>query len=234
MNGIQRIEQQFAKGKVFMLKDCLPNVPDLLDFYFRFSNNILIKTAPILDITAALSELKNVKTIHIIAIENEVKELLFEIEKDFDKEIFVKTINISKKNDIFVFRLKNNIENCTFGKPKKYLFEPNAAIMKSGAFNEISNHFKLDKLHKHSHLCTSDSIIEFCGRVFEITNQFEYNKKNMKTFLENKKANVTIRNFSETVDDIRKKWKINVGGNIYCFFTIDLNNKKIVLITVKI
>jgi hypothetical protein len=223
-----------TKGKVFMLKDCLPNVPDLLNLYFRFSTNILIKTAPILDITAALSELKNVKTIHIIAIENEVKELLFEIEKDFDKEIFVKTINISKKNDIFVFRLKNNIENCNFGKPKKYLFEPNAAIMKSGAFNEISNHFKLDKLHKNSHLFTSDSIIEFCGRVFEITNQFEYNKKNMKTFLENKKANVTIRNFSETVDDIRKKWKINVGGNIYCFFTTDLNNKKIVLITVKI
>ncbi len=223
-----------AKGKVFMLKDCLPNVPVLLDFYFKYSDNILIKAAPILDISAALSEIKNVKTIHIIAIENEVKELLFEIEKDFDKEIFIKTINISKKNNIFVSKLNNQIETCTFGKPKKYLYEPNAAIMKSGGFNEVSMQFKLNKLHKHSHLFTSDSIIDFCGRIFEVINQFEYNKINMKTFLENKKANITIRNFPETVENIRKKWKINVGGDLYCFFTTDINNKKIVLITIKL
>jgi hypothetical protein len=40
-----------AKGKVFMLKDCLPNVPENLDFYFQKSKSILIKTAPLLDIT---------------------------------------------------------------------------------------------------------------------------------------------------------------------------------------
>jgi len=47
---------------------------------FLFSNIraiFLIKTAPILDITAGLSELKNVKKIHIVAVENEVKELLW-------------------------------------------------------------------------------------------------------------------------------------------------------------
>ena len=44
-----------VKGKVFMLKDCLPNVTELLDFYFQFADKILIKTAPILDISAGLS-----------------------------------------------------------------------------------------------------------------------------------------------------------------------------------
>jgi hypothetical protein len=61
------------KGKVFMLKDCLPNVPELLDFYFNFSDNIMIKTAPILDISAGISELKNIAEIHVVALENEVK-----------------------------------------------------------------------------------------------------------------------------------------------------------------
>ena len=70
-----------SKGKVFMLKDCLPNVPELLDFYFNYSNSILIKTAPILDISAGLLELKNVKCIHVVAVNNDVKELLWEIEK---------------------------------------------------------------------------------------------------------------------------------------------------------
>jgi hypothetical protein len=66
-----------------MLKDCLPNVPENLDFYFSYSNSVLIKTAPILDISAGLSELKNVKTIHILALENEVKELLWELHQDY-------------------------------------------------------------------------------------------------------------------------------------------------------
>jgi hypothetical protein len=43
-----------AKGKVFMLKDCLPNVPEHLGFLFHYSDRILIKTAPLLDISAGL------------------------------------------------------------------------------------------------------------------------------------------------------------------------------------
>lgn len=38
-----------AKGKVFLLEDCSPNVIDSLSLYFKHTNNILIKTAPILD-----------------------------------------------------------------------------------------------------------------------------------------------------------------------------------------
>jgi hypothetical protein len=72
-----------AKGKVFMLADCLPNVPELLNFYFGFTKNIMIKTAPLLDISAGLSELHSVKTIHIVAVNNEVKELLWILEKGF-------------------------------------------------------------------------------------------------------------------------------------------------------
>jgi hypothetical protein len=71
------------KGKVFMLNDCLPNIPDLQSFYYQFSSKILIKTAPLLDITAGLTELQNVKQIHIVAVDNEVKELLWELHKNY-------------------------------------------------------------------------------------------------------------------------------------------------------
>ena len=221
------------KGKVFMLKDCLPNVPELLDLYFSYSENILIKTAPILDISAGLSELKNVKTVHIIAVDNEVKELLWEIHKSYNGSISIKTINLSKQTEIFDFVLDENT-NPTFDLPKKYLYEPNSAIMKSGGFDTICNHYSVDKLHQHSHLYTSDEQIPFSGRVFAIEKTLQYNKASMKEFLENKKFNITTRNFPETVEAIRKKWKIRDGGNEYCFFTTDMNNDKIVLICTKI
>ncbi|WP_310377713.1 THUMP-like domain-containing protein [Flavobacterium sp.] len=224
-----------SKGKVFMLKDCLPNVPELLDEYFKFADNILIKTAPILDISAGLGELNNVKNIHIVAVNNEVKELLWEIKKDFNDFVTIKTINLNKeKEDFFEFNLSQNQTDYSISLPKKYLYEPNSTILKSGGFNEVGLHFGLNKLHQHSHLYTSDDKIDFPGRIFEIKQLFEYSKQGMKAFLEKKKANITTRNFPETVENIRKKWKIKDGGQVYTFFTTDANNRKIVLLCAKI
>ncbi|KIQ21103.1 SAM-dependent methyltransferase [Flavobacterium sp. MEB061] len=224
-----------AKGKVFMLKDCLPNVPESLDFYFEKSNSILIKTAPLLDISAGLSELKFVKNIHIIALENEVKELLFEIHNHYSGEITIKTANILKdKTETFEFILGDQLDLPFYHLPQKFLYEPNSAIMKSGGFDEVSTSFQINKLHKHSHLYTSDELIDFPGRAFEIEKVISYSKNDMKTELLNQQANITTRNFPDTVENIRKKWKIKNGGNLYCFFTTDKNDNKIVLICRKI
>lgn len=222
-----------AKGKVFLLKDCLPDVPQLLDFYFGYSSNILVKTAPVLDIVAGLSELKNVKRIHIVALENEVKELLWEIEKGYRDVIEIKTANLLKTDiEKFDFILGEET-HCHIGSPQKYLYEPNSAIMKSGAFEAVGTKYQLAKLHQHSHLYTSKEKIDFPGRIFEIEKVVPYQKNEMKA-LENSNANLTTRNFPETVEAIRKKWKIKDGGDRYCFFTTDGNNDKIVLFCTKI
>jgi 16S rRNA G966 N2-methylase RsmD len=224
-----------TKGKVFMLKDCLPNVPENLDFYFEKTNSILIKTAPILDISAGIDELNYIKTIHIIAIDNEVKELLWELNKDYNGTIAIKTVNLAKeKTDTFEFNLDKNHLQPNFSLPQKHLYEPNSAIMKSGGFDQVGLFYKLNKLQKHSHLYTSDELISFPGRIFEIEKCIPYNKSEMKNYLENQKANITTRNFTDSVEAIRKKWKIKDGGNLYCFFTTDENNTKIVLICNKI
>lgn len=224
-----------AKGKVFLLKDCLPNVPDHLDFYFKHSNKILIKTAPLLDLSAGLSELQNVKAIHIVALENEVKELLWEIHQDYAGEVEIKTVNLLKEEtESFDFVLNQQSKKTHYSLPQKYLYEPNSAIMKSGGFDEVGLFFKLNKLQKHSHLYTSADLIPFPGRIFTIEKCISYQKNEIKTHLEQKKANVTTRNFPESVETIRKKWKIKEGGNLYCFFTTDEENNKIVLICTKI
>lgn len=223
------------KGKVFMLKDCLPSVPESLDLLFNYSKAILIKTAPLLDISSGLSELKNVKTIHIIALDNEVKELLWELQRDFSEKTNIQTVNITKeKEQVFNFQRDSNTEITKYSLPKNYLYEPNSAIMKSGGFDEVGLFYNLKKLHKHSHLYTSSTQIDFPGRVFEIEKTLLYHKDEMKANLENKKANISTRNFPEAVEKIRKKWKIKDGGNKYCFFTTDKNNDKIVLICNKI
>jgi hypothetical protein len=222
------------KGKVFMLQDCLPNVPELQSFYYQYSSKIIIKTAPLLDISAGLSELQNVKTIHIVAVDNEVKELLWELHRDFNDEPIIKCINFNKENkEVFEYQWNSEVD-INYGLPKNYLYEPNSSLLKSGGFNHIAHHYSLEKLHFNSHLYTSENLIDFPGRTFAIESSINYSKKEIKEAIENKKMNVTVRNFPESVDTLRKKWKIKDGGDQYCFFTTDINNNKIVLLCTKI
>jgi len=222
------------KGKVFLLEDCTPNIPENLDFLFQYTTNVLLKISPILDITSAIKELSFVKEIHIVAVDNEVKELLFILEKNYSQSINYKTINFTKaKNQIYDFKLISDTL-ASYAEPKTYLYEPNVAILKAGAFQEVSTSFNIDKLHQHSHLYTSDILIDFPGRRFQIIQIASYNKKELQKLIPSKKANITIRNFPETVAQIRKKTKLKEGGNYYLFFTTDLNNKHIVIICEKV
>lgn len=224
-----------VKGKVFLLSDCLPNVPELLPFYFQYSQKILIKTAPIFDLSAGIEQLKFIKKIHIVAVNNEVKELLWEIHQGYEDKITIATIDITPQKIIqFEFTWKDAYGPVNYSLPKKYLFEPNAALMKSNGFEAIASQYQVEKLHVHSHLYTADALFEFPGRTFEIIHSFLYQKKEMRLRLTDKKANITIRNFPESVASIRKKWNIKEGGDIYCFFTTDLKNRKIVLFCNKI
>ena len=219
-----------TKGKVFMLSDCLPDIPSNLEAFFKKTNNILLKLSPVLDITSALNELKFTSEIHVVAVNNEVKELLFILKKGYNDEIQVKTVNISKKKtETFNFIL-NQSETPDYSEPKKYLYEPNAAILKSGAFKQIASYLKVEKLHQHSHLYTSEELKEFPGRTFIIEEVTSYDKKKLKKLIPSKKANITVRNFPETVQQIRKKTGIKDGGETYLFFTTSINDKKIVLL----
>lgn len=222
------------KGKVFLLKDCLPQVPPKIDFLFTKTDTILIKVSPILDITQTIKELKNVTKIHVIAVNNEVKELLFLLKKNYQNNIEIKTINIKKNNsETFSFIFDKQITS-TYSEPLNYLYEPNAAILKSGGFHQISNQLNIFKLQQHSHLYTSEKIEEFPGRKFKIEHIIPYDKKKIKKYLTDNKANITTRNFPKTVSQIRKESKIKEGGNTFIFCTINNLNKYICLICSKL
>ena len=224
-----------TKGKVFLLKDCEPNIPEHLNTLFQFSDNILIKASPMLDITSAISELNCVKEVHVVAVQNEVKELLFILEKGYENDIQIKTINNKKEHhERFDSTLLKNTVPPQNSEPLTYLYEPNSALLKAGLFNEVSHQLNVCKLNINSHLYTSNELISFPGRRFKINNTIAYNLKQIKKALRSKQANVTTRNFPETVAQIRKKTKLKEGGNAYLFFTKDLDNEHIVLICEKI
>lgn len=222
------------KGKVFFLKDCVPNVVDRLDFLLERCNILLIKTSPMLDLSVGLTELKNVTEIHCVAIQNEVKELLWVVKKKTTKDLHIKTVNFTRSGEQkFSFEWESDVQT-VYSEPLRFLYEPNGALLKTGGFQYLSEAFKVKKLHQHSHLFTSDVLRDFPGRRFRIETVVPYSKKEMQRGITFAKANIATRNFPESVATIRKKWKIKEGGDTYLFFTILENEAKIMLICKKI
>ncbi|MFD1095965.1 class I SAM-dependent methyltransferase [Salegentibacter chungangensis] len=222
-------------GKVFRLADCTPDVAGNMDLIFEKADKILIKTSPLLDLKAGTAELKNVKEIHIVSVNNEVKELLWLLEKAHTEAAALKTINF-RKNEIQFFEGSGagSNEKAQYSRPGKYIYEPNPAIMKSGLFEELAVKTGTFKLHQHSHLYTSDDLKKFPGRRFKITELKNFNPKELKKYFKGLKANISTRNFPESVENLKKKFRIKDGGELYVFFTTSLKNEKIVLICKKI
>jgi hypothetical protein len=194
----------------------------------------LIKVSPLLDLSQTIKELQFVSEIHIVAVNNEVKELLFVVTKDSDAAIQIQTVNFQHGTvQQFGFEYGESPYS-NYEMPQRYLYEPNAAVLKSGGFHHLTHTYEVFKLQEHSHLYTSETLLDFPGRAFEIEAVFPYDKKKITKHLEERKANITTRNFPKSVAQIRKELKLKDGGKIYLFFTKNMKQKLICLVCKKL
>ena len=196
-------------GKIAQLDECEPNMVELQDILFGKADEILLKLSPMIDITHTEKLIKNTQSIHVVSVNNECKEVLFLLKKNGNNEAKIHTINFSK-NGIQEFSFdkttekKSEISYAT--QLGKYLYEPNVSILKAGAFKSIAAKFNLKKLDIHTHLYTSDKLEnDFCGRIFRITNEYSLQKSCLKKLTsEIKQANISVRNFPKTVEQLRQ------------------------------
>lgn len=224
-------------GKAVAISDCTPDVKTLLPLLLQKGRKIMIKLSPMLDISLALHNLPDVSDVHIIAINNECKELLLIIQHNREEESPVQyhSINLlsENKNQQFAFtQEEESLSTCTYATTiGNYLYEPNTAILKAGAFRSIAQRFHLEKLHPNSHLYTSETLErDFPGRSFIIEQAIGFTKKDLKALQSSvKKANLAIRNFPSSVAELRKRLKLQDGGETYLFATTLANEKKILL-----
>jgi len=206
-----------ASQKVFKLSDCEPNAPELLTDIFQKSDCLFIKTSPLLDIQQGLKELKNVEKVWIVSVDNECKELLFFCRKGFENEPGIIAVNLQEGHDDFEFNLaEERSVNSKFSEPLTYLYEPNASILKAGAFKLIGEKFSLFKVHPSTHLYTSPELIQnFPGRIFKIIHVVKPDPKILKEVFPRGKANVITRNYPLSPEELKKKTKLKDGGELY-------------------
>lgn len=205
--------------RVYKPEDSSPDVLALLPELLNRANKILIKFSPWLDLKVLLKSFMAVHSIYIVAVENECKEILCLIRRGSNTPK-IASVNITRPdNRIQKFEYYPEEERSVavqLAFPMKYIYEPNAAIMKSGAFKLVGWRYELKKLHRHTHLYTSDRLIEeFPGRKFSLIHQLPVKKEAVSKALPEGKANLSVRNFGITVSRLKKKLQILDGGDEY-------------------
>ncbi len=215
-----------AKTKAILLEDYEPNVIENLDLLLEKSKLVMIKTSPMLDITAGLKQLHSVSGIHIVALKNEVKELLWILEKEAS-EVSVHCVNLESEQPDLSF-LWNNKATIKISEPLTYLYEPNAAVMKSQAFGFICEQYDLSKIDQDAHLFTSKNRIDFPGRTFLVEELKAYKPKDIKRSYGKSHRAVVVRSFRESVYQLRKKYQLKEHETDYLFFTSSMGKPVVI------
>ncbi|MCC8146584.1 MAG: RsmD family RNA methyltransferase [Bacteroidales bacterium] len=228
--------RSFAGNRVMLIQDC---DPDLISFQKELLNKadkVLVKLSPMLDVKSVLHDIRKIGEIHILSVDNDCKELLLMMNKEQKGEPVVTCVNFKGdglQSDSFYYSDEVGMSAVLAKDIKAYLYEPNVSVMKAGFFKSISKRYDVEKLHINSHLYTSGRLISnFPGRIFEIVNTSSMNKKDLKYFLSDvEKANISVRNFPLSVDELRKKIKIREGGALYLFATTLADGKRVLIKT---
>lgn len=220
-------------GRRYGIADCTPNVLEIIDEMLDKADRVMIKLSPMLDWQKAVADVGNVSEVHIVSVGNECKELLLVVDRS-EAPLMINCVNddsifsYTKSDEIGYFPVQPLLP--------KYLYEPNASVMKAGCFNLISHRFGISQPDANSHLYLSDHVIDdFPGRGFVVDRISTMNKRELKDALSGvTKANIAIRNFPLSVAELRKRLKLKDGGEVYIFATTDAKKGHLLLVCRKI
>lgn len=209
--------------KLFKLADCEPDIVRHWELLKSKGQSILIKASPMLDIKQAITEILDIQQVWVVSVKNEVKEILLYWEKEKVKnERIVHAVDLQSggpKDFSFTYEKEETSESI-FGEVGKYLIEPYSPILKAGAFRSFGKRFGLKKLHPNSHLFTCPDLPkEIPGRVFEVIQEINNPKKEIKQLFPTGKVNVITRNYALSADELKKKYKLQDGGKEFLIGT---------------
>jgi hypothetical protein len=229
-----RRNQQGAK--TFFIEDYEPRLNEIWPMLLKYGKRIMFKTSPLLDIHRCLQMLKPIHEVHILSVENECRELVFVHDRKMgttETQFIAAHYHQGQwMHATFTSAQEENTE-AEYSEPLTFIYEPNASLLKAGAFKWTATHFGLKKLHPHTHLYTAETFVpNFQGRVFRCLQICKIESKTLKQYLPEMKGNLSMRNFPGRTEDLRKKLGIKDGGNHYLFAcTLQQDEKRLLICT---
>lgn len=211
------------KKRKFLLQDLSPDVLEIQEKLLELAPKVMIKLSPLIDISYLISVLKNCHRIDIIAVRNDVRELIVHLRRLPTDWVSIECHNLESSDTPLEFNYEQEkVSKAEYSMPLRYIYIPNNAVLKSGAFNFVASKFGLFKLHANTHLYTSaEKAEDFPGRCLEME------AVSAGTLSKGGQYNVISKNYPLSPEEIKKKYKLRDGGNSYLIFTTALGKKVI-------
>lgn len=218
--------------KVFRIEDCEPNLYEIFPICLERAKHVLVKLSPLVDLSLLIRNFQPTD-LWIVAVKGEVKEVLC-LSSNEKKPVKIHSVDLldHEKNVVFEFRWEEEqAAQNEYSQPLKYIYEPNAAILKAGAFKLLGKRFNLKKLHQHTHLYTSEDFVQnFPGKTLEVKQNISQSKKEMLKAIPGKKINIIARNFPFSPVQLKNRFDLKDGGDQFLIGTTLLDNKKVLLL----
>lgn len=216
--------------KVSALEDCEPNILPHWEMLLAKAKQVALKLSPGMDIDRVLTLLSCIQEIHIVSIENECKECLCLARKGHDTEARIICVNWradSVWEKFAFFRSEEKQAHGSYSPYSKYLYEPNASIMKAGGYKSLGLERGLKLLHPRTRFYTSEQLQQdFPGRVFEVLDAGELRTKSAAALFPDGRANVLARNAGLTSEALKRKLKLSDGGDWFAIGTTDIEGTR--------
>lgn len=205
------------------LQHSTPDIIGLLPTLWLHTKKLVIKASPVIDIKDTAKQLGFVSEVRVIALENEVKEVLFTVEKDFAGLHNTIATNFTNNGWQEIANRGETLKPTNSTMADCFFYEPNLAIIKANLHQHYAAQMGLGFLDEKTAYYTSpQKVNDFMGRVFSIKAVIPFTKKSIATYLKQHKiakANIAKRNFRLSVDELKKMFTIKDGGEDYLFFT---------------
>ena len=221
--------------RMVALEDCVPNLLEWKERLLEKCNTLMVKLSPMIDLHQILRQLPEVSVVHVVAVDGECKEVICVLNRN----------DVKNRGDVIITAINGDARSCVTTTTEtertaplsiateigSYLYEPNAAVMKAGIFNSLSQQFQVQKLEKNTNLFTSNELRkDFPGRIFRIEAVHEFHpRKTAKELSHLESASIAVRNFPLSAEELRKTLKIKDGNACYLFGCTLSGNKKYVI-----
>ena len=228
--------------RLHALSDCQPDILGAMDTIMKTANRLIVKASPMLDISLIRETVEHLSHIYITCLKGECKEVLIDIRRGTEftgtTVIDLDMTGTGSTFDCLYSPTKPPINYAERNSPEdyRYLYEPNAGVMKTGAWGELCSRFDgLEKADRNTHLFLSDRLfIDFPGRVTAVDSMLD--KKGLKE-LKGGKCNTVARNYPLSAPELAKKHSLIPGGDRFlyafrykgkpiCVLTVPVRNEK--------
>ena len=209
-----------------------------------YTGRLLLKLSPMLDIQWILEQLPHVYELHIVQLQDEVKELLVAISlrpQDVDVEVYLAVVDrfgeVSQWS--FLYNALSSVRKTYATKVEQYIYIPQPLLMKSGAYHLIAEEQSLSLLGPNSHIYTSSQASTSpLYKTYKLIEELDYSKstlrgKSLQSIRQRYPAlTIMSRHFPLTAQELKKTLRTDESDTYYLLATtLGERERKLLILT---